>query len=109
MQSYNNKPSLQTISKKILLNSIDFLRYKVEHDTLTVSEAEALARFFCESLNLCGTADEFAEFYGKSKNNVKVILCRKTDATPIRKVLYPFAKLVKALPRTWIDGIESQK
>lgn len=109
MQSYNNSSSGQAISKKILLNAIDFLRYKVEHDSLTVGEAERLMRFFCEGLDLKGTADEFARFYGKSKNNVRVVLCRKTDATPIRSVLYPFTKLLKAIPSRWIDGVESQK
>lgn len=109
MQSYNNNHSHTTISKKILLNAIDFLRYKVEHDSLTVSEAESLARFFCERLDLQGTTDEFAEFYGKSKNNVKVVICRNMTDSPIRKILYPFSKFARAVPKTWIDGIESQK
>lgn len=109
MQSYNNSPLGQTISKKILLNAIDFLRYKVAHDKLSVGEAEALMRFFCEGLDLQGTADEFARFYGKSKNNVKVVICRKMSDTPIRKVLYPFSKFCRLVPESWYDGIESQR
>lgn len=109
MQSYNKTPEQRSLSKKILLGAIDFLRYKVERDKLTVAEAESLSRFFLESLNLQGTADEFAEFYGKSKNNVKVVICRKIADTPIRKILYPFAKFARAIPSTWYDGIESQR
>ena len=108
-QRYKEDSSLQKFSKKLLLNAIDFLRYKVKNDSLTVSEGEALMRFFCESLNLQGTADEFAAFYGKSKNNVRVVICNKMLDSPIRKVLYPFSKFAKVIPKSWFDGIESQK
>lgn len=92
----------------MLLRAIDFLRYKVENDKLSVREYQDLASFFGESLNLEGTADDFAEFFGKSKNNVRVVICRKMDATPVRKVMYPFTQFLKAVPRSWLDGITSQ-
>ena len=107
-QRYNNKPIHQNLSKKILLSTIDYLRYKVENEKLTVSEMQSLIRVFCEGLNLEGTADDFAEFFGKSKNNVKVAICRNMMDKPIRKVLYPFSKFLKIIPRTWYDGIDSQ-
>lgn len=61
-QRYNNKSVYQTLSKKILISTIDYLRYKVENEKLTVAEMQSLVRFFCEGLNLEGTADDFAEF-----------------------------------------------
>lgn len=64
-QRYNNKSIHQNLSKKILLSTIDYLRYKVENEKLTVSEMQSLIRFFCEGLNLEGTADDFAEFPDK--------------------------------------------
>lgn len=108
MQSNKTNANNQKLSRAILLNAIDYLRHKVANDELSVGEYQSLMRIFGERLDLFGTADDFADFFGKSKNNVRVVLCRKTDATPVRKVLYPFSKLVKAVPRTWIDGVTSQ-
>lgn len=108
MQNYKINANDTSLSREMLLRSIDFLRYKVENHKLTVGEMRSLVRFFCEGLNLEGTADDFAEFFGKSKNNVKVAICRNMMDKPIRKVLYPFSKFLKIVPRTWYDGIDSQ-
>ena len=90
------------LSEEVLLNAVDFLRRKIVEGDLTVGEYESLSRLFGEGLNLMGTADDFAEFFGKSKNNVRVVLCRKTDAKSVRKVLYPFSAFVKAIPKSWL-------
>ena len=109
MQKCKINANNQNLARDILLRSIDYLRYKVEHDALSVSEMQSLVRFFCEGLNLEGTAEDFADFFGQSKNNVKVAICRKLPDSPKRKVLYPFSKFLKIVPRTWYDGIDSQK
>lgn len=109
MQNCKINANNQSLSREILIRSIDYLKYKIEHNTLSVSEMQALVRFFCEDLNLEGTAEDFADFFGQSKNNVKVAICRKLIDSPKRKVLYPFSKFIRIVPRTWYDGIESQK
>lgn len=67
---------------------------------------QALIRFFCEGLELEGTADDFAKFFGKSKNNVKVAICRKMTDAPKRKVVYQFSKFLKIIPENWLDDSE---
>ena len=108
MQKYKTNATDASLSREMLLRAIGYLHYKVENDKLTVGEMRALVRFFCEGLNLEGTADDFAEFFGKSKNNVRVAICRNMTDKPVRKVLYPFSKFLKIIPRTWYDGIDSQ-
>lgn len=106
MQNYKTNAKCQNLSRRILLRTIEYLKYKVESKTLSVSEMQALIRFFCEGLELEGTADDFAKFFGKSKNNVKVAICRKMADAPKRKVVYQFSKFLKIIPENWLDDSE---
>ena len=94
-------PNNDNFGKKILLDFIDFLRYKVENDKISVGEIEEIAKMLNGSLHLYGTAEDFAEFYGKSKDNVRVVINRRMLSKPIRKVLYPFNTFRKVIPNTW--------
>ena len=101
MQKYNNMSKEQNNFKGIVLEFLDYIRYKVENDCLTLEEAESIARTFEENLDLTGTADDFARFYGKSKTNVTTVIDRKMLPRPRRMVMHSFNKFRKAVPDSW--------
>ena len=101
METIKTRSKSKESSKRLLLEVIDFLRYKIENEALTAGECASVARLVAQSLELEGTADDFARFFGRSKNNVKVVICRKLDGKPARKVLYPFARFCEVVPETW--------
>lgn len=101
MQIYNNMPKEQSIGKKIALEFLDYLRFKIESDSLTMEEVESIARAFEGSLCLTGTADDIARFYGKSKTNVTTVIDRKMLSKPKRAVLHSFNEFRRAAPSSW--------
>lgn len=92
---------MQGDSTKLLLDFIDFLRFKVVNERLTFEEVESLAKTFQANLNLTGTADDFAEFYGKTKTNVTTVIDRKMSSKPKRVVLYSFKEFREVVPSSW--------
>lgn len=88
--------------KEIILEFLDFLRYKIENESLTFDEAESIARTLEDGLNLVGTADDLARFYGKTKTNVTTVIDRKMLSRPKRLVLHSFNEFRRAVPRSWI-------
>jgi hypothetical protein len=92
---------IENIGKKILLEFLDFVRFKVENDSLSMSEYESLSKMFEGCLPLQGTADDFARFYGKTKTNVTTVIDRRMLPKPRRYVAYPFALFRKAIPDSW--------
>lgn len=74
MQRYENKPNEQGVAKRILLEFLDYLRYKIENDKLTMGEVEGLSRMLQENLPLSGTIADFAEYYKKPEVNVRVAI-----------------------------------
>ena len=81
-------PKETNLGKRIALEFLDYLRFKVESDSLTVEEVDSIAKTFESSLNLTGTADDFARFYGKSKTNVTTVIDRKMISRPKRIHLF---------------------
>lgn len=92
----------QSLGKRIALEFLDFLRFKVENDSLTMEEVESIAKTFEESVNLTGTADDFARFYGKSKTNVTTVIDRKMMSRPRRLVVHSFNEFRRNKPASWI-------
>ena len=88
-------------AKRIILEFLDYIRYKVEHDKLTMKEADSIARTIEENLDLTGTVDELSEFYGQSKTNIKTVICRKMLSKPQRRVFYSFNAFRKVIPQRW--------
>lgn len=94
-------PKEQNIFKKIVLEFLDFLKYKIENDALTLEETESLARTFEENIQLLGTASDLARFYGKSKTNITTVIDRKMLSRPKRMVMHSFNEFRKARPKAW--------
>lgn len=101
MQKYNNMPKEQNNFKGIVIEFLDYLRYKIENDRMTMEDMEALARTIECNLDLCGTADDFARFYGKSKTNITTVIDRKMLSRPKRMVMHSFNEFRKARPKAW--------
>lgn len=87
--------------KSIILDFIDFVRFKVENDSLTLPEYQSIVKAIGEGINLKGTADDFARFYGKTKTNVTTVIDRKMLTKPERCLLHSFSEFQKAKPKSW--------
>ena len=87
--------------KVIVLEFIDFIRFKVEQDSLTIPEYQSIVNAIGEKINLKGTTDDFARFYGKTKTNVTTVIDRKMLPKPERCLLHSFSDFQKAKPKSW--------
>lgn len=101
MQKYNNMPTETNFAKEIILDFLDYIRYKVENDRLTISEADSIAKTIQNDLKLTGTVDDLCNFYGQTRSNVKAVIGRKMLGKPERRVYYPFNSFQKVVPTKW--------
>lgn len=102
MQSYNKDSDNKELGKKILLEFLDFIRFKVENNLLTMEEIDGAARMIEEHIPLVGTADDLARFYGQSMTNVSSVINRRMIKKPIRRVFHSFNEFRKVVPKSWI-------
>ncbi len=96
-------------AKEIVLSFLEFLHYKIKNDKLTLPEADRVARTIEKEIGLRGTIGDFAEFYGQSKNNVKVVINRYLVEKPERIVTYPFSTFNRSIPKSWKDKKDTHK
>jgi hypothetical protein len=67
-----------------------------------MAEMKSLSRMLMENMEIDGTIDDFAQFYGKSKDAVSSQIKRNLLAKPKRNVvLYPFHLFNKVIPKSW--------
>lgn len=90
-----------SFAKEIILDFLDYIRYKIENDRLTMSEAESISKTIQNGLKLNGTVDDLCRFYGQTRTNVKAVIGRKMLGKPERRVYYPFNSFQKVVPSTW--------
>lgn len=96
-QKYENEEKNTTL----LLEFLDFLKYKIANGSLTKTEIDSIFNTFVENSSICGTIDDLARFYHQSPNNIKVVINRKLLSKPKRKVLYSFNDFAKVKPNSW--------
>lgn len=104
MQRYENKPNERGVAKRILLEFLDYLRYKVKNDKLTMEEVEGFSRILQENLPLSGTISDFAEYYKRPEVNVRVAINQRMMSKPVRRVFYSFNAFRKCIPNSWIKS-----
>ena len=97
---YDKSPNRENLSEEILCELLQFLQYKIRHKCLTVSDAQALQKLF-NDIDISGTADDFAKFYGQHPVTVRSVICRKYIGKPHRAVLYSFKQFRNILPALW--------
>ena len=90
--------------KHILLNILDFLRYKVDDDQCTPEEIRKFSDIATKELNTSATIDELSDFYGQSRSNVSNVISRRPipkDKKPKRRIYYNFAWFNSIIPDSW--------
>lgn len=88
-------------AKQLLLDTLDFYKYKLNENLCTPREIDSLAKMAAENLEIEGTADDFAQFFGKSKDAVWGIIKRNVSKKPRRNVvLYSFQEFLKKTPKS---------
>lgn len=87
--------------KEVVIEFLDYAKRKVERENLTLPEWEAIAKTIGEGMGLKGTADDFADFYHKSKTNVTTVIDRAMMPKPERCLLHSFNAFVKVKPKSW--------
>lgn len=76
--------------------------YDKRLDSCTMAEMKSLSKMLMSNMEIDGTLDDFAEFYGKSKDAVSSQIKRNLLAKPKRNVvLYPFHAFQKVVPKSW--------
>jgi hypothetical protein len=96
--------SNENSAKKLLLNILDFLRYKVANDECTAEEIRRFADVAAKELDVLATTEDLAEFYSQPLYNVHNILKRKPipkDKTPKRRVYISFNLFSSLIPKSW--------
>ena len=88
-------------AKQILSEMLAYYKYKVDNDLCTMAEIDSAQKALMENMQVYGTIDDFANFYGVSPGNVRATISRKLLAKPIRRVFYPFHKFLKIIPTKW--------
>lgn len=89
------------IGKKLLLDFLDFLRFKVENGELTADEIESLVQAVLKQSDVYATAEELSRFYKQSIQNIRCVISRKLIKRPRRKVYYPLREFQEVVPSTW--------
>ena len=102
MQSYDKKADEKKLGRKFLSEFLSFLKYKVDHDLLTLDEVELMVDVIRRDIEIGGTADDFARHFKQSPVNVRCVISRKYIGKPKRKVLYSFNKFLKIVPDRWL-------
>ena len=90
--------------KQLLLEILDFLRYKVETDQCTAEEIRKFSDIATDQLDTLATTKEIADFYGVSESNVRNVLARRyisKEQKPKRKVYFSFSLFSKIKPQSW--------
>ena len=89
------------VVKKNLKELFQFGIYKLDNNLCTSSELRSLERMIEGNLEMDASIKEIADFFGKPEVNVRVVINQKLIAKPKRKVLYPFIKFLKVVPKKW--------
>ena len=92
------------VAKRIVSEFLGFLKDKVDNDRVTLSDLDSVAGMIKENMDVRGTAEDFARFYGQSIDNVRHVLHNKVLDTPVRRVYHSFARFVQAVPASWRKG-----
>ncbi len=89
------------VAKKIVLEFLAFIRYKIKNDLLTMQEIESLAKMLEQNLDISGTVEDLAKFYGVSEHQVRNNINRKLLSKPQRRVHYRVWDFMKIAPGKW--------
>lgn len=87
--------------KEVLLEIIDFYRYKLVNDKCTPRDMQIAFDLLSESVVCEATIKDIAEFYGQSESNVRNIASRKSVQKSRHAIIYDFKSFINAIPERW--------
>lgn len=87
--------------KNNLSELIGYIKYKVDNDLCTPDEIESVSKMAMENLELYGTIEDMAKFYGVQESKVRNTINRKMVEKPKRRVYYRFLSFMKIVPDKW--------
>lgn len=87
--------------KHNLSEIIGYIKYKVDNDLCTPEEIESISKMAMENLELYGTIEDMAKFYGVQESKVRNTINRKMVEKPKRRVYYRFLSFMKIVPDKW--------
>lgn len=99
MTLFSNNPT-----KTLLLEILDFLKYKVDTDQCTPEEIRKFSDIAIEQLDTLATTQEIADFYGQKVENVHNVLKRRPipkDKQPKRRIYFSFNLFASWKPKSW--------
>lgn len=90
--------------KRIIIEVLDYLKYKVLNDDCTLEELRSISDTIGENLDINCTTKDLSEYYGQSQSNIRNVLTRNFMPKPKRKTYYSFSKFIKFIPKSWRRG-----
>lgn len=88
-------------AKDYLIEILDFYKYKLQTGGCGMSEMNDVLHALEENMELNGSIEDFAKFYGQTEQNIRTTINRNLIDKPKRKILYPFHKFSKVIPPKW--------
>lgn len=95
------QPNKPEVAKKLVIEFLDFLKYKVENDLISMDDIDSIARAIKQDLKIVATIDDLAAFYGQPNGNVRSLINRRMIQKPQRRVYYSFNAFSKIVPEKW--------
>lgn len=90
--------------KQLILDVLDFWKYKVENNKCTPEEMKNISDVISDNLDIMATVNDISKIYGKSPNNVRVVMShnqfQKSNPPKIQK-FYNFLKFREIIPQSW--------
>lgn len=87
--------------KQLLLEILDYYRYKITNDKCTQDDMKSVYKVLSENVTSQATIKDIAEFYNQSESNVRNVICRNFIEPPQRRVHYDFHSFIKFIPKSW--------
>lgn len=87
--------------KNNLSEIIGYIKYKIDNNLCTPEEMESVRKMAIENLELYGTIEDMAKFYGVPESKVRNTINRKMLEKPKRRVYYRFLSFMKIVPEKW--------
>ena len=82
-----------------LIRLLDYYKETLANGGCTVGAMESVYKTMLENLDVVGTVEDFAKFYGVSEQNVRSVINRYSTDKPKRRVFYKFNSFTKIIPR----------
>jgi len=85
-----------------LLRLLDYYKETLENGGCTIGAMESFYKTMLQNIDVVGTVEDFAKFYGVSEQNVRSVINRYSTDKPKRRVFYKFHEFVKIIPKKWL-------